>query len=267
MTAHPRIGVLAGCGGAGASVFAAVLAGCAAAQAGQAFLIDCDPVGGGVDVLLGCERTAGSRWSQVRLRGGRLDPAVLRDCLPRWHQVSVLAVDAPDTLDPAALPLITDAAALAGPVVLDLARWPSPIRAAALSRCDLTILITPAEVRAVTAGAVLAAGLDPGRTALVIRGSAPSLSADRIGALLGLPVLGELRYDPASRQPGGLDPRRIRRGTRRVAEAALRQAATMAGVAAVGAVGAFGVAVGVSGMAAVAAPGAPAGRVEPVVAA
>lgn len=225
MTAQPRIGVLAGCGGAGASVFAAVLAGCAAAQAGQAFLIDCDPVGGGIDVLLGCERTAGSRWSQVRLRGGGLDPAVLRDCLPSWHQVSVLAVDDPHVLDPAALGQIADAAALAGPVVLDIARWPSPIRAAALRSCDLTVLITPAEVRAVTAAAAIAADLDPGRTALVVRGAAASLPTDRIGALLGLAVLGELGHDPASRQPAGLDPRRIRRGTRQLAEAALRQAA------------------------------------------
>jgi secretion/DNA translocation related CpaE-like protein len=224
-TAQPRIGVLAGCGGAGASVFAAVLAGCAAARAGRAFLIDCDPVGGGIDVLLGCERAAGSRWSQVRLRGGRLDPAVLRDCLPSWNEVSVLAVDSPDSLDPAALGQIAEAAAQAGPVVLDIARWPSPARAAALSQCDLTVLVTPAQVRAVTAAAAVAAGLDPQRTALVIRGSAPSLPAERIGALLGLAVLGQLRHDPASRQPQGLDPRRVKRGTRQLAEAVLRHAA------------------------------------------
>jgi hypothetical protein len=204
-------------------VFAAVLAWCAAAGAGRAFLIDCDPVGGGIDVLLGCERAAGSRWSQVRLRGGSLDPAVLRDCLPSWHQVSVLAVDDPNTLDPAALGPLTDAAALMGPVVLDLARWPSPIRAAALGCCDLTVLVTPAEVRAVTASAAVVQGLDPARTVLVIRGSAPSLPADRIGALLGLAVLGELPYDGASRRPGGLDLRRLRRGTRQVAQAVLER--------------------------------------------
>ncbi|HEX8094315.1 hypothetical protein [Jatrophihabitans sp.] len=225
MTANLRIGVLAGCGGAGASVLAAVLACCGAARAGQAFLIDCDPVGGGIDVLLGCERAAGSRWSQVRLGGGDLDPAVLRDCLPSWHQVSVLAVDDPNSLDPAALLQIMAAAALAGPVVLDLARWPSPIRTAALSCCDLTVLVTPAEVRAVTASAAIAQGLDPARTVLVIRGSAPSLPAGRIGALLGLAVLGELPHDAASRQPGGLDPRRLRRGTRQVAEAVLSRCA------------------------------------------
>jgi secretion/DNA translocation related CpaE-like protein len=219
MTAQLRIGVLAGCGGAGASVFAAVLAYCAAARAGRAFLLDCDPVGGGIDVLLGCERAAGSRWGQVRLGGGTLDPAVLRDCLPSWHQVSVLAVDGPDSPDPAALVQIADAAALAGPVVLDLPRWPSPIRTAALRCCDLTVLVTPAEVRAVSASAGVLQGLDPARTALVVRGSAPSLPATRIGAVLGLSVLGELPYDGASRHPAGLEPRRLKRGTRQVAEA------------------------------------------------
>jgi secretion/DNA translocation related CpaE-like protein len=223
MTAQPRIGVLAGCGGAGASVFAAVLAWYAASHAGRAFLIDCDPVGGGLDVLLGCERSPGSRWSQVRLRGGSLDPAVLRGCLPSWHQVSVLAVDDPNSLDPAALGQLTDAAALAGPVVLDLARWPSPIRAAGLACCDLTVLVTPAEVRAVTASAAIAADLDPARTVLVIRGSAASLPAERIGALLGLTALGALPHDDASRCPGGLDPRRLRRGTRQVAHAVLER--------------------------------------------
>jgi len=222
MTAEVKIGVLAGCGGAGASVFAAVLAGCAATVAGQAFLIDCDPVGGGIDVLLGCERVAGSRWGQVRLQGGDLDPAVLRDCLPRWQDVSVLAVDDPSGLQPPALGRIVDAAALAAPVVLDLARWPSAVRSAALSRCDLTILLTPAEVRGVTASAAVAAGLAPAVTAVVIRGSSRSLPAGRIGELLGLAVLGELPYDPASRSAAGLDLRGIRRGTRRVAEVVLK---------------------------------------------
>jgi secretion/DNA translocation related CpaE-like protein len=224
MTAHPTIGVLGGCGGAGASVLAAVLAARAACGAGDAFLIDCDPVGGGLDVLLGCERAPGSRWGQVRLRGGSLDPAVLRDCLPRWHQVSVLAVDDPLALDPDALVRIADAAAVAGPVVLDLARWCSPVRAAALDSCDLVVLVTPAEVRAVTASAAVAGALDPARAGLVVRGSAATLPAGRIGALLGLPVLAELGYDPASRHPGGLDPRRVRRRTSLAAEVVLRHA-------------------------------------------
>jgi secretion/DNA translocation related CpaE-like protein len=225
MTAHPRICVLGGCGGAGASVLAAVLAWCAVGPIGSAFLIDCDPLGGGIDVLLGCERTPGSRWGQVRLRGGSLDPAVLRDCLPSWHQVSVLAVDDPLAPDPEALIQLVAAAAPAGPVVFDLARWPSPLRTAALRSCDLAVLVTPAEVRAVAASTTIVEGLDRSRTGLVVRGSTADLPPSRIGDLLGLPVLGEFGYDPAGRHPGGLDPRRIRRGTRQLAEAVLQRAA------------------------------------------
>lgn len=229
MTRHPIVAVLGGCGGAGASLLAAALAARAAAEYEAAFLLDCDPVGGGLDVLLGCERTPGTRWGQVRLRGGRLDPAVLRDCLPRWHRVSVLAVDDPPSVDAGALVPIVEAAATAGPVVLDLARWASEVRSAALACCDLAVLVTPAEVRAVTASAAIAGGLDPGRTAAVIRGSAATLPASRIGAVLGLPVLGELGYEPAGRHPGGLDPARFRRRTGRLAEVVLRRATGAAG--------------------------------------
>jgi secretion/DNA translocation related CpaE-like protein len=223
MTSESTIGVLSGCGGAGASVLAAVLAGCAAEREGRAFLIDCDPLGGGIDVLLGREEVAGVRWGQVRLRGGRLDPAALRDCLPRWHQVSFLAVDNPGALEAGDLDRIVTAAALVGPVVLDLARWPSPVRGVALARCDQTILVAPAEVRGVSASAAVAAGLDLATTSVAVRGSSRNLPAERIGELLGLPVIAELPYDPASRRPTGLDLRNIRRPTRRMAERVLRR--------------------------------------------
>lgn len=215
------IGVLSGCGGAGASVFAAVLAACAGAATGDTFLIDCDVTGGGIDVLLGCERVPGPRWAQVRLRGGTLDPSVLRAGLPRWGDVSFLAADDAQPLDPDVLGHVLDAAASAGTVVLDVARWPSPVRGAALARCDRTILVVPAEVRGLTASGLIVTGLDPTCTAAVVRGSSRDLPAERIGQLLGLPVLADLPYDPASRFPTGLDLRRVRKQTRRAASAVL----------------------------------------------
>jgi len=105
MSAEPVIGVLAGCGGAGASTFAAVLAGCAGPPA---FLLDCDPLGGGIDVLLGCEQLPGPRWGQVRLRGGPLDPQVLLSGLPCWHEVRFLAADSQQQLTELALATVID---------------------------------------------------------------------------------------------------------------------------------------------------------------
>ena len=69
----PVIGVVGGCGGAGASTFACVLA-ATAATGWPAVLVDLDPVAGGIDVLLGIEAVPGARWSGLRLGGGRLDP-------------------------------------------------------------------------------------------------------------------------------------------------------------------------------------------------
>ncbi|MFL6163636.1 MAG: hypothetical protein ACJ74U_15630 [Jatrophihabitantaceae bacterium] len=219
MSAEPVIGVLSGCGGAGASTFAAVLAGCAGPPA---FLLDHDPLGGGIDVLLGCEQQPGPRWGQVRLRGGPLDPQLLLTGLPRWHQVRFLAADNQQPLAESAVTAVIEAARAVAPTVLDLPRSASPVRTAALRLCDLVALVTPAEVRGVTATAMIASGLDPARTSLVVRGSSRRLPAGQIARLLGLPVLAELPYDPAGGHPDGLRLHRIRRGTRQAAAVVLR---------------------------------------------
>lgn len=214
MSDEPVIGVLAGCGGAGASTFAAVLAGCAAAPA---FLLDCDPLGGGIDVLLGCEQVPGPRWRQVRLRGGPLDPQLLLTGLPRWHEVRFLAADSQQPPSESAVASLIESAASVAPTVLDLPRAESPMRSAAVRRCDLVLLVTPAEVRAATAAAMVASGLDEQRTSLVVRGASRVLPAEQLAELLGLPVLAELPYDPAGRHPDGLRMHRIQRRTRQAA--------------------------------------------------
>src|SRR6185437_4535051 len=225
MRAHPVIGVLAGCGGAGASVFSAVLAGQAAQQDRHSFLLDCDPAGGGLDVLLGCEQLAGPRWGQVRLAGTALDPAVLVDSLPRWQQVSFLSADTGQPLDPVPVALVVQAARTVSTVVIDLPRAPSGLRRAALRSCDQVVLVAVAEVRALTATALVAAGLDQARTLVLVRGPARSLSPARIGELLCLPVFGRLPHDPAGARADGLRLTDVRRRTRRLAAAVLRAAA------------------------------------------
>ncbi|MCW2523642.1 MAG: septum formation initiator [Frankiales bacterium] len=210
-------------------MLAAVIAGCAAETAGRpVFLIDCDRLGGGIDVLLGAEQTPGPRWRQVRLSGGQLDPAVLTEALPSWQGVRFLAADDAAELDPDSITQVVSAAALAGPVIADLPRWPSVARAAALAVCDQVILVTPAEVRAVTASALVGAGLDPVQTVVAVRGVARSLPASRVGQLLGLPLLGQIPWEPACQHPAGLDPARLKRGTRALARLALELASSVA---------------------------------------
>ena len=81
------VAVIGGCGGAGASLFAVALA----QAATDALLVDLDPWGGGIDLLLGGETTPGLRWPDLALQGGRLNWSAVRDALPRHRGVSVLS--------------------------------------------------------------------------------------------------------------------------------------------------------------------------------
>jgi secretion/DNA translocation related CpaE-like protein len=226
MRSHPVIGVLSGCGGGGASVLAAVIAAAAARREGASLLIDCDQFGGGIDVLLGCEQVAGPRWRDVRLRGGELDPTVLLDSLPQWQGVSFLAAASAEELNPDDVSQVIGSATAAAVAVVDLPRWPSAVRASAIQRCDLVVLVTVAEVRAVTAAGLIAAGLDAGQTVVAVRGRSRTLPSRRIGDLLGLPIIGEISYEPASLRPDGLDLRRTRRATQQLADVVLDRCAS-----------------------------------------
>ena len=63
--AGPVLAVVGGRGGAGASVFAAAVAVAAVRDGERALLVDCDPLGGGLDLLLAAEDVAGLRWADI----------------------------------------------------------------------------------------------------------------------------------------------------------------------------------------------------------
>lgn len=202
------IGVLGACGGVGASTFAATVATVAGAA-----LVDLDAVGGGVDVLLGIEHVAGARWSSVEVAGGTIDPAHLRDGLPRWGAVPVLAADA--VPDERAVGPVLDAARVLGTVAVDLGRVPSEVRQAALDVCVLVIVVVPADLHGVAAARTLVRSLGCVDVALVVRRG--QLGTDEVGELAGAPVVGVL---PALRGRAGaaLDPYRLPGAVRRAAE-------------------------------------------------
>src|SRR5258707_7173256 len=84
------VGVIAGRGGAGASVFATALAQTSTGMS-EALLIDADPWGGGIDLILGSEGDTGLRWPDLAMQGGRLSYPALRDALPQRGGVTVLS--------------------------------------------------------------------------------------------------------------------------------------------------------------------------------
>src|SRR5207244_4254134 len=85
------VGVIGGCGGAGATLLAASLALAAARRPAGAMLIDLDPFGGGIDLLLGLEDRPGLRWPDLADIGSRVSPEALHGVLPRLRGLPVLS--------------------------------------------------------------------------------------------------------------------------------------------------------------------------------
>lgn len=210
----PVLGVVGGCGGVGASTFAAVLA-VAAGLRRRSVLVDLDPVAGGIDVLVGLEGVPGARWSGLLLGGGRLDPLVLVDGLPQWSSVAVLSADR--LPEPDAVSQLLAVACRAGPVVVDLGRWDSAARAAAVARCTLTVLVCGCDVRSVTGGRTVRRAFGDRPLGVVVsRSGGGAASARRVAELVDAPLIGVVRGRPR-RGDVPLDARSLPRPLVRVA--------------------------------------------------
>jgi secretion/DNA translocation related CpaE-like protein len=194
------VGIVGGCGGAGASTLAAALA-VTAARTGAVILIDADPLGGGLDVLLGAEHRPGARWTDLTGTRGRLSAAALLEALPRVDGVALLSWDRGDviTLSVEAASSVIEAASRAVPaVVVDLPRAMDPAAEVCAAECDEVLLVVPTTVRAGAAAARVVRRL---RTVAAVTGlvvcdaGAPRLAPDDVASALGLPVRAVLRRD------------------------------------------------------------------------
>ncbi|MFJ8846643.1 septum site-determining protein Ssd [Streptomyces cyaneofuscatus] len=210
------VGVIGGRGGSGASTLACALAVSAARSGRRAMLIDADPLGGGIDVLLGGERAEGMRWPDFAHSKGRLGGGALEDSLPALHGLRVLSWGRDDevAIAPQAVRAVLAAARrLGGVVVVDLPRRVDEGVAEALAQLDLGLLVVPGELRAVAAAKRVASTvrmvLDDLR--VVARGPyAAGLDERWVAQAIGLPLVGELPPEPdllaaqdAGTPPGG----------------------------------------------------------------
>jgi secretion/DNA translocation related CpaE-like protein len=196
------VGVMGGRGGAGASVLAVALAVTSARRGLGTTLIDLDPLGGGIDLLLGAEDCPGLRWPDFADTRGRLASAALRDALPERHGLTVLSWGRGHvvTIPPPAVRAVVSAARRGGDaVVLDMPRRLDAATEEALELCTCTLLVVPAEVRAVAAAARVALGLTAvtADVRVVVRGpSLSGLGAVEVSDALGLPVVAEMESEP-----------------------------------------------------------------------
>ncbi|URN17092.1 MULTISPECIES: septum site-determining protein Ssd [Streptomyces] len=196
------VGVLGGRGGAGASILACALAVGAARAGHRTMLVDGDPLGGGLDVLLGAEREEGLRWPDLADSRGRVAGAALEESLPSLHGLRVLSWDRGDTaaVSPEAMRSVLAAARRrGGAVVVDLPRRIDDATVEALAQVDMGLLIVPGELRAVAAAKRVAsvAGMVLDDLRVVVRGPcAAGVDEAWVAQVLGLPLVGELPAEP-----------------------------------------------------------------------
>jgi secretion/DNA translocation related CpaE-like protein len=216
------LAVVGGCGGAGASVLATATALTAIRDGDRCLLLDCDPLGGGLDLAVGTEASEGLRWSGLAVSGGRVASAALHDALPSRRigsgTLTVLSCDrdGPSSgLTAQAVQAVISAGRRSGEtVVCDLPRSLSDAAAAALRLADLTVVVVPTQVRACAAAARLVAefqGRSAGPFQAVVRGPAPSgLTVADVGSAVGIEVLAVMRPHPGL--PAAMDRSGLRGG-------------------------------------------------------
>ncbi|WP_424183940.1 septum site-determining protein Ssd [Actinokineospora sp. G85] len=228
------LAVIGGRGGAGASVFAAAIALSALELGSGALLVDCDPLGGGLDLVLCTEEQPGLRWPDVRLRSGRVPVASLRSALPGRTRAGArltLLSSARDGDGPApeAVAAVVDAGRRGGEtVVCDLPRAPDPAADAALDRADLVVVVAPADLRSAAATRRVVAHLTSRgvRPSLVVRtpGTA-TLRPQAIAEAVELPLLTTIRSDATLARSIDTGEFRLRPSIARAARATLRSLA------------------------------------------
>ena len=196
------IAVLGGRGGAGASVLATALAVTARRRGLDTMLVDADPLGGGVDLVLGWERMEGLRWPDLIDACGRVSPPALVSALPGEGSLAVLSFDRSE-LD--GVPAHAMAAAIdAGRrgrdlVVIDLPRRFDESSLLALTAADRGYLVVPAELRACAAALRVAqvASAHCPVLGVVVRGPAPGgVQPETVAHALHLPLVGTFRSEP-----------------------------------------------------------------------
>jgi secretion/DNA translocation related CpaE-like protein len=199
------VAVLGGSGGVGASTWAAGLAVVAAQQEWRTALVDADPLGGGLDLLLGAERSGGWRWP--RLAGARGHLGDLAGQLPHVDGVDVLAAGRGEdgaTGPPGAEQLqavLRSTSRTHHLTVVDLPRAPEWVAREVGRHADLMLVVVRADVRGISAArAVLDRLADGPQPQLVVRRRRGGpLTATAVADGLAVPLAGTVPDDPALR--------------------------------------------------------------------
>ncbi len=195
--------VVGGSGGVGASTLAAGLAFVAARASQRTMLIDADTRSGGLDLLLGAERTAGWRWPRLATARGHLGE--LAGQLPAVEGVDLLSMARGEAtpgweLQAEQLKSVLLSAMRSHDItVVDLPRALGAAGWEALRRAKLSVLLVRDDVRGIAAGREVVREREGecDRFGLVVRQSRSRLLEPNLVATgVGLPLLGSFLDDP-----------------------------------------------------------------------
>jgi len=221
------VGFVSAAGGSGASTLAVATA-CVAAESTGVALVDLDPVGIGIERLIGYDGVSVTSWDTLGARA--LGPRALRDALPLHRGVRLVGFGSSPPVE------VTDAAAAAvlaacggsfGLTVLDIPRVPLVATRQAVDRCDLVVVVAPQSVGAALAGYRVVASLPPSsRVVLVTRAGPRTIEPAAVAEAIEVPLLAEVSDQRGLDEAlaAGLDPLKARGlGLRRAANAVLER--------------------------------------------
>ncbi|GAB7003512.1 septum site determining protein [Nocardioides sp. AN3] len=210
------VGVMAGSGGAGATTFACALAQLSS-RAGPTVVLDADPLGPGVDRVLGFEDRPGVGWDELSRTAGRLSARSLREGLPRDGDLAVLTWGSGDHPRPLQISSVREVLSAArrghDTVVVDLPRAADGVTDELVSRCDRVLLVVAASLTGIASASRLVTRFgDRSRLRVVVRGVGAEPEA--VAHAVGLPLIAAMadQRGLAESIDLGLGPLRSRRG-------------------------------------------------------
>lgn len=215
--AGPLVGVVAGAGGAGATTFACALAMVSATQ-GPTLLADLDPLGPGVDRVVGFDGATGIRWDALMASRGRYGSRSLRAALPQREGLAVVTFPpGPVALEAEPVREVVTASQRGNDlVVVDLPRVLNDAAADVAARCDELVMVVEPRLSSLASGARLSASLRAlnSRVGVVVRGSSAVLPGERVAELVDARLLASMTAQRrlAEYVDLGLGPVHARRG-------------------------------------------------------
>ncbi|WP_394940040.1 septum site-determining protein Ssd [Psychromicrobium sp. YIM B11713] len=195
------IAILGGCGGAGASTLAALLAAGLSNDGRSCLLLDGDPWGFGLERALSPYPAPGLSWQDLAQSSGSFNPRQLAAALPELAGCRVLGFGGTEwsikesparVLQRTSMPVLEAARSAFDLVLLDVGRL-DELRRSLCAQADLLLILLPATLQAVLATRRLLHGVAAEHCFAVVRLPAPEgLDAQLIAESLGLPLLGSL---------------------------------------------------------------------------